>query len=550
MYYGIQGIPAIRKIVCSWNEVPLFSCTSFRNSYQIVCYEGTNIIEVHVRQRKACTNWRDGRGIIGIQNATGQPQVRGDAMSTTRYVVDGSPAAFYPSGYNTFSSDIDNISFRFTPQGRRVMTCKWYRVFDDGRDPIDLTQDVLDPNGYFIPMDEGSNCPLLTRAVVRPTEPSKYVCEVRFRNANGNWYALTDTCVVGTDFPVTTYTVTAISANETMGAVTGGGTYTDGSTATLTAIANDGYDFVRWNDNNTDNPRNVTVVSDTTFTAYFAVSPVYATVDSNVCENKFPITWNGVMFNGAGSETATLQSHLGGDSILTMNVYIKHTSTGDTTATAYDQFTWYGQTYYQSTEEATHLFTNAVGCDSTVTLHLTIEPTPVPPSGSYQITVETDGHGNVAGGGSYDAGETVTLTATANCGYQFKQWSDGSTDNPRAITVMGDASYTAEFELSTYTFETPSGQMLNYVVDCETQTACVTGYTGVCRGLLVIPPLIRIEGVLYVVVSIGPSAFENNTGLLRVMIPGTIDAIYESAFRGCTNLAKVEGWYQLKGLEE
>ncbi len=324
----------------------------------------------------------------------------------------------------------------------------------------------------------------------------------------------------------------------------------DDNTATLTVTADDGYDFVRWNDNNTDNPRNVTVVSDTAFTAYFAVSPVYATVDSNVCENKFPITWNGVMFNGAGNETATLQSHLGGDSILTMTVNVKATSTGDTTATAYDQFTWYGHTYYQSTEEATQLFTNAVGCDSTVTLHLTIEPTPVPPSGSYQITVETDGHGNVAGGGSYDAGETVTLTATADCGYQFKQWSDGSIQNPRTISVTGDASYIAEFELATYTFETPSGQMLNYVIDCETQTACVIGYTGVCRGLLVIPPLIRIEGVIYVVVSIGPSAFEGNTGLIRVMIPGTIDAIYESAFRGCTNLAKVEGWYQLKGLED
>lgn len=144
----------------------------------------------------------------------------------------------------------------------------------------------------------------------------------------------------------------------------------------------------------------------------------------------------------------------------------------------------------------------------------------------------------------------MTLTATADCGYQFKQWSDGSIQNPRTISVTGDASYIAEFELATYTFETPSGQMLNYVIDCETQTACVIGYTGVCRGLLVIPPLIRIEGVIYVVVSIGPSAFEGNTGLLRVMIPGTVDAIYESAFKGCTNLAKVEGWYLLKGLED
>lgn len=100
-----------------------------------------------------------------------------------------------------------------------------------------------------------------------------------------------------------------------------------------------------------------------------------------------------------------------------------------------------------------------------------------------------------------------------------------------------------------HTIQSPSDQMLTYEIDCETQTATLTGYVGVCRGLLVIPPYIRLNGVIYVVVAIGPSAFEGNTGLLRVMIPGTVDAIYESAFKGCTNLAKVEGWYRLRGLE-
>lgn len=38
------------------------------------------------------------------------------------------------------------------------------------------------------------------------------------------------------------------------------------------------------------------------------------------------------------------------------------------------------------------------------------------------------------------------LTAIPDTGYKFKQWSDGNTDNPRAITVTGNATYTAEFE--------------------------------------------------------------------------------------------------------
>ena len=41
---------------------------------------------------------------------------------------------------------------------------------------------------------------------------------------------------------------------------------------TLTAIANNGYVFSRWNDGNTENPRTVTVTSDTAFVAIFTAS--------------------------------------------------------------------------------------------------------------------------------------------------------------------------------------------------------------------------------------------------------------------------------------
>ncbi len=39
---------------------------------------------------------------------------------------------------------------------------------------------------------------------------------------------------------------------------------------TLTAIANEGYEFTAWNDGNTENPRTVTITSDTAFMAIFA----------------------------------------------------------------------------------------------------------------------------------------------------------------------------------------------------------------------------------------------------------------------------------------
>ena len=67
----------------------------------------------------------------------------------------------------------------------------------------------------------------------------------------------------------TTPTITVTVNDATMGSAT----YTmDGNTAVLTATANEGYEFTGWNDGNTENPRTVTVTSDTTFTAIFTAS--------------------------------------------------------------------------------------------------------------------------------------------------------------------------------------------------------------------------------------------------------------------------------------
>ena len=43
------------------------------------------------------------------------------------------------------------------------------------------------------------------------------------------------------------------------------------------------------------------------------------------------------------------------------------------------------------------------------------------------------------------------ITATANYGYHFVQWSDGVTDNPRTINPMEEVIYIAEFDKNIYT---------------------------------------------------------------------------------------------------
>lgn len=75
------------------------------------------------------------------------------------------------------------------------------------------------------------------------------------------------------------YTITVTSANSSQGTVTGGGTYVVGSVITIEAIANDGFQFSSWNDGNTDNPRQITVTGNATYTASFI--PVTAIAENS-----------------------------------------------------------------------------------------------------------------------------------------------------------------------------------------------------------------------------------------------------------------------------
>ena len=69
---------------------------------------------------------------------------------------------------------------------------------------------------------------------------------------------------------VKTYTITLASNNQAFGTVSGTGTYQENETATITAVANQGYKFVSWNDGNTDAVRTITVTQSQTLIATFA----------------------------------------------------------------------------------------------------------------------------------------------------------------------------------------------------------------------------------------------------------------------------------------
>ncbi len=69
------------------------------------------------------------------------------------------------------------------------------------------------------------------------------------------------------------YTITVTSNNSEWGTVAGTGTYLANSEIVITAIPSAGYYFIKWDDENTDNPRTVIVNGDKTYQAIFSNNP-------------------------------------------------------------------------------------------------------------------------------------------------------------------------------------------------------------------------------------------------------------------------------------
>ncbi len=222
-----------------------------------------------------------------------------------------------------------------------------------------------------------------------------------------------------------THTVT-VSANPAAGGiVTGGGTYNHGATATLTATANTGYTFINWTKNGTvvsTNPTySFTVTENASYVANFSLNSYTITATANPTQ--------GGTVTGAGT--------------------YNHGATATLTATANTGYTFINWTKNGSVVSTNPTYSFPVTEDANYVANFELN--------SYTITATanpTQG-GTVTGAGTYNHGATATLTATANTGYTFINWTKNGTvvsTNPTySFTVTENASYVANFELNNYT---------------------------------------------------------------------------------------------------
>lgn len=204
--------------------------------------------------------------------------------------------------------------------------------------------------------------------------------------------------------PVPANTLTVATTNEQQGAARiVQSNACDDDNAIIEAVANYGYHFVQWNDGNTDNPRNIVVTEDITYTAEFTANTY--TVSTNVNDDAMGSV------SGAGPYLYTSEATL--------------------TATA--------NPFYRFVQWSDGITDNPrvvmVEKDSLFTAEFEIE--------TFNV---------VAASGEPDRGRVkVILVAEPIEGFEFSHWSDDNTDNPRAFYPDGNLEVYAYFKIASST---------------------------------------------------------------------------------------------------
>ena len=180
---------------------------------------------------------------------------------------------------------------------------------------------------------------------------------------------------------------------------------------------------------------------DSTVTLNLTINtPTTATVTETACSS---FDWNGETYTQSGSYTYTTTGANGCDSVTTLLLTINLPVYTNLDVNAEGSYNWNGETYTES-GVYTYTTTAANGCDSIVTLTLTITPV-------YTVTLvsSNEAWGSVSESGTVAEYGYFTAEATANEGYEFVAWMNGtdtvSTSSTYIFQVTEDITLTAVF---------------------------------------------------------------------------------------------------------
>ena len=312
---------------------------------------------------------------------------------------------------------------------------------------------------------------------------------------------LTQDTTLTAEFAINTYTLTTKSNGN--GNVTGNGTYKHGENVIISATADIGYHFVRWNDGNTDNPRTLELTQDTILTAEFAA-------------NKYLIS------------TVSNDPKRGTTSGDTLAAYLDYVTISATAKYGYHFSSW------ENGNADNPRLVQVTGNKEYMAYF---------DKNTYTVTTSCDGsYGTVSPSVTGEYLDTVTLTATPTLGYHFSRWSDGNTDNPRSFVLTQDTTFSAEF---TQSFSGQCGDDLYWAYNESVQSIAITGtgdmynYTSGTQPWVLFLEKIKKVTTDNTAASLGTSAFEGAIRLAEVHIGAKIDMIEANVFAGCDRLRNI-----------
>lgn len=265
-----------------------------------------------------------------------------------------------------------------------------------------------------------------------------YILDLKFPVFGAEEVVLTKTAKAKT-FGDILYGVTTKPNNPEWGVTSGDDEVEQGETVVITATPNHGYRFVSWNDGVTDNPRTVLVTEAKKYVAIFEKSGYGINLSVNNAD------WG----TTTGSGT------------------YDYMSTATITATPKQHYQFIGWDYNGDGVVDHTGPTRNIVVNKTYYIKAIFEPV------TYTITVKSNNtaYGNAlatnAEGVSgttipakYGSYVTLTATTTNSSYYEFEKWSNGSNQSVTSVQVTGNATYTANFKLSTYSVNFYNGSSL------------------------------------------------------------------------------------------
>jgi hypothetical protein len=329
---------------------------------------------------------------------------------------------------------------------------------DTGGREVDVFLDRADGTTYTLTLNltqRSANGGSVTRDPIGPNyTPGQKVTvtaspynnnDYRFKNWTGDTSSTSPSIIVTmdnktktltADFERITYTITANASPSNYGSVVrrksgnNSTVYYYGDRDTLTARpANAGYKFTNWSDGSTDSTRRITVTSDTTLIAYFEPAAYTLIVTADPSDI------------GSVSRNPSKTNYSYGEKVRV-------------TATVSPGYPDYEFKYWVDAVTGASFSTP----DTMISMDRDWQLTAI--FGEKQsFTLAVTENPSVGGSTSrtpaspYFAGDKVTVTASANVGYQFTRWSGASisTDSTITITMNRNETLTAYFEPIPYT---------------------------------------------------------------------------------------------------